>query len=44
MRGFHFVLGFGAINSLLWWKGTYYDEWFTKPKLEKSKKDLEGKL
>ncbi len=41
MRGFNFVFGAGLISILLWWKGTYYDEWVTKPKQAKAAIDLE---
>jgi hypothetical protein len=32
MRGWNFFMGIGLISVLLWWKDSYYDEMFTKPK------------
>ncbi len=36
------MMGVGIISVLLYGKSTYYDPVYTAPKLEKSKKDLEG--
>ena len=32
VRGSNFFIGMGSISILLWFKGTYIDEWITKPK------------
>ena len=36
------MMGVGFISVLLHLKSTYYDPVYTAPKIEKSKRDLEG--